>query len=115
VFLKQVFLMSNHCKKRAIGTQTFCRSGAGPVRVESPDMALTAALPGLVLGQPLLIYATNNSGNPYNIGFILGINACGTVFLGVAFWQRRAGRSEGKWHPPSPRLRRTGMADGNNG
>jgi hypothetical protein len=75
---------------------------------------MPAALPGLVLGQPLPIYATNNSGNPYNIGFILGINACGTVFFGIAFWQRRAVRSDGKWHPPSPRLRRTGMADGKN-
>ena len=53
---------------------------------------MPAALPGLVMGQPLQIYAPHNSGNPYNIGFILGINACGTVFFGIAFWQRRGAR-----------------------
>jgi hypothetical protein len=53
---------------------------------------MPAALPGLVMGQRLPIYAPNNSGNPYNIGYILGINACGTVFFGAAFWQRRGGR-----------------------
>jgi hypothetical protein len=58
---------------------------------------MPAALPGLVMGQRLPIYAQNNSGNPYNIGYILGINACGTVFFGVAFWQRRKGH-EGKAH-----------------
>jgi len=51
---------------------------------------MPAALPGLLLGQNLKIYAPNNSGRPYNIGYILGINGCGTVFFGIAFWQRQA-------------------------
>ena len=50
---------------------------------------MPAALPGLLLGHDLPIYAPNNSGRAYNIGYILGINACGTLFFGVAFWHPR--------------------------
>ena len=53
---------------------------------------MPAALPGLLAGQDLPIYAPNNSGRPYNIGYIFGINTCGTVFFGVAFWQPRRKR-----------------------
>ena len=55
-------------------------------------MLMPAALPGLLLGQDLPIYAPNNSGRPYNIGYIFGINTCGTLFFGVAFWQPRRRR-----------------------
>ena len=53
---------------------------------------MPAALPGLLLGQDLPIYAPNNSGRAYNIGYIFGINTCGTLFFGVAFWQPRRRR-----------------------
>ena len=50
---------------------------------------MPAALPTLVLGKDLPIYAASNVGRGYNIGFILGLNACGTLFFGIAFWQPR--------------------------
>ena len=50
---------------------------------------MPAALPGLGGGKDLPIYAPNNIGRGYKIGFILGLNACGTLFFGVAFWQPR--------------------------
>lgn len=53
---------------------------------------MPAALPGLLMGHDLPIYASNNSGRTYNIGYILGINACGTLFFGVAFWQPRGAK-----------------------
>jgi len=53
---------------------------------------MPAALPGLLAGHDLPIYAPNNSGRPYNIGYIFGINACGTLFFGVAFWRPRGVR-----------------------
>jgi len=56
-------------------------------------MLMPAALPGLLMGQDLPIYAPNNSGRPYNIGYIFGINTCGTLFFGIAFWQPRRRRS----------------------
>jgi hypothetical protein len=53
---------------------------------------MPAALPGLVGGKDLPIYAPNNLGRPYKIGYILGLNTCGTIFFGVAFWQPRRKR-----------------------
>jgi hypothetical protein len=47
---------------------------------------MPAALPTLVFGKDLPIYAPNNVGRGYNIGFILGLNTCGTLFFGLAFW-----------------------------
>ena len=45
------------------------------------------ALPSLVLGQNVQIFATNNTGRPYKIGYIVGINLCGLLVFGSAFWQ----------------------------
>lgn len=50
---------------------------------------MPAALPGLLLGQDVPIYAADNAGRPYKIGYILGLNTCGTFFFGLAFWQPR--------------------------
>jgi hypothetical protein len=47
---------------------------------------MPAALPGLLTGHDLPIYAPNNSGQGYKIGYILGINTCGTLFFGIAFY-----------------------------
>lgn len=50
------------------------------------------ALPTLVLGKDVAIYQSQNSGRPYKIGYICGINLCGLVFFGSAFWRpKRAG------------------------
>lgn len=53
---------------------------------------MPAALPGLLGGTDVPIYAPNNNGRSYKIGFILGLNSCGTFFFGVAFWQPRRKR-----------------------
>ena len=45
------------------------------------------ALPSLLIGKDVDIYATNNSGRIYKIGYIVGINVCGLVFFGSAFWR----------------------------
>jgi len=50
---------------------------------------MPAALPGLLGGHDVPIYAPNNLGRSYKIGYILGLNGCGTFFFGVAFWQPR--------------------------
>ena len=44
---------------------------------------MPAAMPSLLMGKDLPIYAPNNTGRGYNIGFLLGINTCGTVLLGA--------------------------------
>lgn len=55
---------------------------------------MPAALPGLLGGHDVPIYAPNNEGRGYKIGYILGLNTCGTFFFGVAFWQPRQRRKK---------------------
>jgi hypothetical protein len=45
------------------------------------------ALPSLLLGQNVEIFATDNSGRFYKIGYICGINLCGVAFFGPLFWR----------------------------
>jgi hypothetical protein len=45
------------------------------------------ALPSLVIGKDVPIYATDNSGRLYKIGYICGINLCGLAFFGPLFWR----------------------------
>jgi Mg/Co/Ni transporter MgtE len=47
------------------------------------------ALPSLVMGHDVEIFAANNSGRGYKLGYIVGINVCGLVFFGSAFWTPR--------------------------
>ena len=51
------------------------------------------ALPSLVIGKDVPIYAADNSGRFYKIGYICGINLCGIAFFGPIFW-RPAKRSK---------------------
>jgi hypothetical protein len=55
-------------------------------------MLMPAALPGLLMGNDLPIYAPNNTGRTYNIGYAVGVNCCGTLFFGVSFLQPRRPR-----------------------
>ncbi len=48
------------------------------------------SLPSLLLGRDVPIYACNNSGRIYKIGYICGINLCGLAFFGPLFGGRRA-------------------------
>jgi hypothetical protein len=47
--------------------------------------AMPLAFPTLVLGVDVTIYATNNNGVPYKLGYILGITGCGAFFFGAVY------------------------------
>lgn len=47
---------------------------------------MPASFPTLVMGHDIPIYAPNNTGKNYKIGYLLGINTCGSVFFGLAYW-----------------------------
>ena len=50
------------------------------------------ALPSLVLGQDVTIYAQEKTTRSYKLGYTVGINLCGLVFFGFLFARpRRAG------------------------
>jgi len=48
---------------------------------------MPVAAPSLLMGQDVPIYAPNNTGRGYKLGYIAGINGCGLVFFGLTFWQ----------------------------
>jgi hypothetical protein len=50
-------------------------------------------LPTLLVGKEVEIYAANNSGRTYKLGYVAGINLCGLIFFGSAFWQPAPRRS----------------------
>jgi len=47
------------------------------------------ALPTLLIGEDAPIYAPNNAGRIYKLGYIAGINLCGMLFFGFAFSRPR--------------------------
>ena len=51
------------------------------------------ALPSLLMGKDVPIYAQNNRGIIYKIGYIAGIHTCGFVVFGLSFWKPGRRRS----------------------
>ena len=56
------------------------------------------ALPSLLLGENVQIFAADNSGRLYKIGYICGVNACGLGFFGPLFWRPRRSVARQKSH-----------------
>jgi len=48
---------------------------------------MPCALPNLLVGKNVTIYALNNTGRTYNLGYTVGVNGCGAIFFGVFFWR----------------------------
>lgn len=47
------------------------------------------ALPTLLMGKDVPIYAASSTGRTYKLGYIAGINLCGLIFFGLAFHRPR--------------------------
>lgn len=45
------------------------------------------ALPNLALGHDVTIYAIQNTGRLYKLGYTVGVNGCGLIFFGFFFWR----------------------------
>jgi hypothetical protein len=56
------------------------------------------ALPSLLVGRDVEIFAADNSGRFYKIGYICGINVCGLAFFGSLFWRPRRDPANQKNH-----------------
>ncbi len=50
---------------------------------------MPAALPCLLAGKDVPIFAANNTGRSYKVGYLFGINCCGLVFFGLGFRPNR--------------------------
>jgi hypothetical protein len=60
---------------------------AGFVRGIVQGALMPCALPNLLVGNDVTIYAQNNTGRTYKLGYTCGVNACGAVFFGMFFWR----------------------------
>ena len=64
--------------------------GAGPAgfgRGLLHGALMPLALPNLLLGNDLTIYAEHNTGRAYKLGYTTGVNGCGLAFFGFFFWR----------------------------
>lgn len=52
------------------------------------------AMPNLLIGQDVTIYAPNNTGRHYKLGDAAGVNGCGLLFFGYFFWRVNRPRKE---------------------
>jgi hypothetical protein len=50
------------------------------------------SMPNLLVGNDVTIYARNNTGLTYKLGYTLGVNVCGLFFFSFFFWRVRSWR-----------------------
>lgn len=50
-------------------------------------ICMPAAMPHLLLGVDIPIYATENTGRTYKLGYTVGVNSAGLVFFGSFYWR----------------------------
>ena len=50
---------------------------------------MPCAMPNLLFGKDVTIYAENNTGVGYKLGYTVGVNACGALFFGLFFYRVR--------------------------
>ena len=48
---------------------------------------MPATMPTLLLGKDVAIYAPYNTGVGYKLGYTMGVNGCGALFFGLAFYR----------------------------
>ena len=65
---------------------------------------MPAALPNLLVGRDVTIYAVNNNGLPYKLGYTTGVNVCGAVFFGIFFlrvsrWKKGRAKTQNELAP----------------
>lgn len=68
-------------------TRSEGREAAGFGRGMLHGALMPGALPTLLLGQDVVIYANHNSGRLYKLGYTCGVNACGAFFFGSFYWR----------------------------
>jgi len=66
---------------------------AGFMRGLIQGALMPATMPNLLIGHDVVIYAVNNNGIFYKLGYTMGVNACGAVFFGMFYWRLKRWRA----------------------
>jgi hypothetical protein len=73
--------------KHAVGMTDKGAGPAGFTRGVLHGALMPLALPNLLMGIDVTIYAPNNTGRAYKLGYTVGVNGCGLAFFGFFFWR----------------------------
>jgi hypothetical protein len=57
---------------------------------------MPGAMPHLLFGHDVTIYAPNNTGRTYKLGYTAGVNGCGAIFFGLLYWRFNRWRKKRK-------------------
>ena len=68
------------------------RRPAGFARGLVQGALMPASMPNLLIGHDVVIYAVNNNGVYYKLGYTMGVNACGALFFGMFYWRMKRWR-----------------------
>src|ERR1041385_2164895 len=74
------------CFRQASISMSKSTTPAGFGRGMLQGALMPGALPNLLVGNDVVIYAPNNTGRTYKLGYTCGVNACGAIFFGWFFW-----------------------------
>ncbi len=66
---------------------------AGFVRGLVQGALMPASMPNLAIGHDVVIYAVNNTGVFYKLGYTMGVNVCGALFFGLFYWRLKRWRN----------------------
>jgi hypothetical protein len=75
------------CFRQASISMSKSTEPAGFARGMLQGAMMPGALPNLLVGNDVVIYAPNNTGRTYKLGYTCGVNACGAIFFGWFFWR----------------------------
>jgi hypothetical protein len=82
------------CLREASVSMAKSTTPAGFGRGMLQGALMPGALPNLLIGNDVTIYAPNNTGRTYKLGYTCGVNACGAIFFGWFFWRVTRWRKE---------------------
>jgi Mg/Co/Ni transporter MgtE len=85
IWLVLVGILLGYCYQAAVPRLYRPETRAGFWLGAVHGFLMPVALPNLLAGQDVPIFAANNTGRNYKLGYIGGINLCGLIFFGVAF------------------------------
>lgn len=74
-------------------------SPAGFARGMLHGAIMPMAMPNLIVGLDVTLYAPNNTGRSYKLGYTAGVNVCGLIFFSYFSWRIRSARRELQRNP----------------
>jgi len=82
-----VLLLMGYVSRFLVSLSDHASGPAGFGRGIVHGAMMPCALPNLLFGKDVTIYALENTGRTYKLGYTVGVNGCGAIFFGIFFWR----------------------------